>query len=191
MKRVIAAACSAVLLLAGCGKTETVVLPTEDLPQIVFLSRTDRPPGESDSGKKKQKTPPTRSIGVYDRNGNYYIATDPEVCAMDNLSLLSEFEAGKLATQLRFVSSCDAGEVTKEYSMLLPVCQKGNVQIVVPEALPAVESDTVTWYGYYYDSNGKPSTMVIHEDRCETSLFTDNETANAVYSWLNSTFHKT
>ena len=190
MKRVIAAACGAVLLLAGCGKTETVVLQTEDLPQIVFLTRTIRPAGESDGGKKKQKTTSTSSIGVYDREGNYYIATDPEVCAMDNLSLLSEFEDGKLTKQLRLVSSCDAGEVAKEYSMLLPVCQKGSVQLVVPEALPAVESDTITWYGYYYDSNGNPSTMVIHENRCMTNIFTDNETVNAVYSWLYSTFHK-
>ena len=191
MKRVIAAACSAVLLLAGCGKTETVVLQTEDLPQIVFLSRTDRPAGESDSGKKKQKTTSTSSIGVYDRDGNFYIATDPEVCALDNLSLLSAYEAGSLTKQLRLVSSCDAGEVAKQYSKLLPICQKGSVGLVIPEELPAVEADTVTWYGYYYDSNGTPSTMVIHENRCMTNIFTDNETANAVYTWLNSTFHKT
>lgn len=174
------------LTLTACGKTTNDTVQGE-LPAIVFLVRTDISDALSSEEIEKQNIA-VKSLGFYDKNGSYYISSNPDLNSMDNQTLIAEYEAGHLTGQIQYYKSCDTDTLAEQYQKLYKIYQKGQFEIVVPELLPDVEAEQSTWYGYYYDKDGNLLYHTIHQKKRMTHLYTDNDTVNDAYDWINESF---
>lgn len=175
--------------LAGC-KTETQKdnkAVASEIPAIVFLVRTDISdiiyPEEIEG-----QDIPVRALCFYDKDGNYYISTDSDVNAMDNKTLIAEYEAGNLTEKIQSHKICDKDALANQYNKFRQVCLKEQFGIVYPDALPAVQAESSAWYGYYFDENGDLQYQTIHQNERMSELYTNNDTVNQVYEWIIGTF---
>lgn len=176
-------------VLTGCANTND----TNDLPAIVFLVRTDI--SEELSGMSAneiaQQNIAVKSLGFYDMNGDYYISTDPELNALDNKTLIAEYEAGHLTEQIQYYTSCDVNFLTEQYAKLHKIYLTGELEIEYPNELPTVQAESSTWFGYYFGQDGEIQYQAIHEKERMTELYTNNDTVNEVYDRIIETFGNT
>lgn len=176
-------------ILTGCTNTND----TNELPAIVFLVRTDI--SEELSGMSAneiaQQNIAVKSLGFYDMNGDYYISTDPELNALDNKTLIAEYEAGHLTEQIQYYTSCDVNFLTEQYAKLHKIYLTGQLEIVYPNELPTVQAESSTWFGYYFGQDGEIQYQAIHEKERMTELYTNNDTVNEVYDRIIETFGNT
>lgn len=191
MKRMLAALSIFSLVLTSCGKTANDTAQNE-LPAIVFIVRTDISDtlGEMSDEEIAQRGIAVESLAFYDKEGNYYSSRDPDVNAMDNKTLITEYEAGHLTEQLQYYTSCDADALADQYAKLLKIYRKGKLEIVYPHELPAVQANFSAWYGFYYDRDGNIQSCTIHQEERMTELYTNNDKVNEVYEWIKGTFKK-
>lgn len=187
-KRIISLLICVLCILTGCASTDTGELPT-----IVFLVRTDISDtlSEMDPEEIEQQNIAVRSLGFYDKNGNYYISSDPELNALDNKTLTDEYEAGNLTEQLQLYKSCDADILAEQYEKLRNICLNEQFEIVYPDALLDVQAESSTWYGFYFDENGDLQYWAIHGEERMTDLSTDNDTINGIYDRIIGSFRDT
>lgn len=182
---------SALLLafsLVGC-KTETQEdsnTAASEIPAIVFLVRMDNT-DIIDPEEIEEQNIPVQALCFYDKDGNYYISTDSDVNAMDNKALIAEYEAGNLAEQIELLKSCDKDSLANQYDRFRKVCLKEKFDIVYPDALPSVQAERRTWYGYYFDENNELQYLPIHDEERMTELYTNNDAVNEVYEWIIET----
>lgn len=180
----------AACIITGCTNMGSGSMDTSELPAIVFLVRTDISDTLSgmDAEEIVQQNITVKSLGFYDMYGNYYTSTDPDLNAMDNKTLIAEYEAGHLTEQIRYYTSCDVNVLTEQYAKLHKIYLTGQLEIVHPNELPAVQAESSTWFGYYFEQDGNIQYQTIHQKERMTNLFTDNDTVNEVYDWLIETF---
>lgn len=174
------------LTLVACGKT-TNDTAQDELPPIVFLVRTDISDALSQEEIENQNIA-VKSLGFYDKNGNYFISSNPDLNSMDNQTLIAEYEAGHLTGKIQHYRSYDADTLAEQYQKLCNIYQKGQFELVIPELLPDVEAERSTWYGYYYDKDGNLLYHIIHQKKRMTHVYTDNDTVNDVYDWMIESF---
>lgn len=170
-------------VLSGCTDTK-------EIPKIVFIVRTDISDtlGEMSAEEIAQQNIPVKSLGFYDVNGNYFISTDSELNALDNKTLVSEYEAGRITDKIQYHSNCDVDTLKQQYAKLEKIYRKGSFEIVYPKELPTVQAELSTWYGYYFDKDGNLQCKTIHREERMSHLYTDNDTVNEVYDWIIDTF---
>jgi len=185
MKRIALLFLSLFCILTGCASTDT-----GEVPSIVFLVRTDISDILSPEEIEQQNIA-VRSLGFYDKNGNYYISSDPELNSLDNKTLTDEYETGNLTEQLHLYKSCDADILAEQYEKLRNICLNEQFEIVYPDALPDVQAESSTWYGFYFDENGDLQYRAIHGEERMTDLGTDNDTINGIYDWIIETLRNT
>lgn len=176
-------------VLTGCANTND----TDELPAIVFLVRTDISEELSGMGEDEiaQQNIAVKSLGFYDMNGDYYISTDPELNALDNKTLIAEYEAGHLTEQIQYYTSCDVNFLTEQYAKLHKIYLTGQLEIVYPNELPTVQAESSTWFGYYFGQDGEIQYQAIHEKERMTELYTNNDTVNEVYDRIIEAFGNT
>jgi len=170
------------LALTGCAGNSG----SGELPAIVFLVRSDIS-DVYDPEEIEQRNIAVKSLGFYDKDGNYYTSANPDLNAMDNKTLIAKYEVGHLTDKLIRIKSCDADNLAEQYAKLRKICRKKQVAIVYPERLPTVQAERVAWYGFYYDRNGDIQYQIIHEKGRMTDFDTDNDTINEIYDWFDGT----
>lgn len=178
----------ALCLLTGCTDSQDA----GEMPAIVILCRTDHSDelhGMTQEEIEAQEIV-VRSLAFYDSDGNCYISDDPDVWAMDNLTLAAEYKAGHLTEQLRYSRSCDPQELAEQYAKLQNTCLNEEFTICYPEEMPDVEASWSAWYGYYYDQDHTLQYQTIHVNKCMTHINTDNDAINEVYDWYASSLQK-
>lgn len=177
-------------IITGCTNEKSENNYASELPAIVFIVRTDISDtlGEMSDEEIAQRGIAVESLAFYDKEGNYYSSRDPDVNAMDNKTLITEYEAGHLTEQLQYYTSCDADALADQYAKLLKIYRKGKLEIVYPHYLPAVQANFIAWYGFYYDRDGNIQSCTIHQNEKMTELYTNNDKVNEVYEWIKGTF---
>lgn len=195
MKRIMSVILMSVILICcvGCGGQDNMQVETgvnaSETPGIVFLVRTnlyDSVQGEYVSVKKFR-------VGFYDRDGNFWLSDDPDVLDMNNETLIDEYEAGRLTDRIQLSAGCDADILAEQYTKMHDIYLKEQLELetaasgeVNLESLTRSSSDLLcsTWYGFYTDENGAMQYQIIHQKKPEGDFYTDNDTVNEIYDWL-------
>lgn len=161
-----------------------------ELPTIVFLVRTDISEvlSEMSDDEVAQQNIVAKSLGFYDKNGDYYISFDPELNALDNKTLIAEYEAGHLTEQIEYYTSCNVNVLTEQYAKLRKIYQTGQIEIVYPNELPTVQAESSTWFGFYFGQDGDVQYQAIHEKERMVNLYANNDVVNEVYDWIVESF---
>lgn len=180
----------AILVLCACGKEGSNVAHTvndpSQMPDIVFMNICDYTE-ISEEGDEQY------AITFYDKNGNHYVSDDSYgsyICSLKYEELISEYAAGNLDDKITFHTTCDVNELFENYRKLCEVSKNEDYEILYPEAVPAVESIKIKWYGLYYDKKGELHTLQIHEKRYGEDFESNDERANEIYNWYIGTFQK-
>lgn len=162
--------------------TEIESINVSELPTIVFLVRTDISDVFTDDAEQ------AKSLGFYDKNGDYYVSLDPKVNALDNITLITEYEAGHLTERIQYYTSCDVNVLTEQYAKLHKIYQTEQIEIVYPNELPTVQAESSTWFGFYFGRDGDVQYQAIHEKERMVNLYTNNNVVNEVYDWIVESF---
>ena len=152
------------------------------LPDIVFLNTVDYAETTSEGE-------PQSAITFYDKSGNHYVSTDEYVCSLHFEQLVREYAQGKLADKISFHTSCDTEGLEGNYNKLCELSED-EFEIVQPMEGPDVVANYEAWYGLYYDKDGKIQSIMLHERDGHGDHYADDERANEIYEWYNSTFQK-
>ena len=182
------------LVLSGCSinavsgsfpetVSDPVVEPVStEMPDIVFkkciaYNRYEHNFDYDDSAEQDRYL-----LTFLDKNGNYYSSTDSEIYGLSNEELIEKLKSGDERITKSSVS-CDADELRENFDKLLKAAENKEYELVYPEAVPAVEDDHITWYGLYYDKDGKLSSLPIHEHKQCTEIEANDNRANEIYKW--------
>lgn len=173
-----------VLLLTGCGNN--AVGDPSQMPDIVFMNIADYT-------EIAQEGEMQYAITFYDKNGNHYVSDDSYgsyICSLQYEELVSQYAAGELDDKIILHTTCDVNELFENYKKLCEVSQNKEYEILYPEAVPAVESIKIKWYGLYYDKSGELHVLEIHEKQYGMDFEANDERANEIYDWYIGTFQK-
>lgn len=169
-----------VLVMSGCSNA----VSESDMPDIVFMSRTRYNPYVHHFDENDFAEQGRYSITFVDKNGDYYFSDYSEIYFLSNEELIETLKSGdERITKLSL--SCDVDELSDNYKILLKVAANKKYELVYPGALPDVEDDSTTWYGLYYDKNGKLSSLPIHEKECMTPIEANDDRANEIFKWYS------
>lgn len=163
------------LALSGCSNDITV----SDMPEIVFMKCTVYNFDNNESFDQGRY-----SLVFLDKNGNYYSSDYKEIFLLSNEELIEKFKSGDEHIT-KTSASRDVGELLENYKKLLKTAANKEYELVYPEVVPAVEADSTTWYGLYYDKNGKLLSLPIHENRQLTDIEANDDRANEIYKWYS------
>ncbi len=157
-------------LMSGCSNS----VSESDMPDIVFEKRT------------KYEHDDSYSIVFIDKNGNYYHSDDSEINSLTNAELIEALRLGdERITKLP--KSCDTDELLENYKKFLKVTANKEYGMAYSmEGIPAAESDYITWYGLYYDKDGKLVSLPIHKYRNFTEFNANDDRANEIFEWYSS-----
>ena len=172
------------LLLTGCGNN--AVGDPSQMPDIVFMSIVDYT-------EIMQEGEMQYAITFYDKNGNHYVSDDSYgsyICGLQYEELVGQYAAGELDDKIILHTTCDVDELFENYKKLCEVSQNKDYEILYPEAVPAVESIKIKWYGLYYDKSGELHVLEIHEKQYGMDFEANDERANEIYDWYIGTFQK-
>ena len=70
----------------------------------------------------------------------------------------------------------------ENYKKLYKLPQKDKIKIVHPNKIPEVLTESIKYYGFYYDKNKKIKSVRLGEFYA-TFRKTNNEQANDIYAW--------
>lgn len=159
-------------VITGCGRlTDNTSDESVNMPDIVFLERVYN----ADDG--------FINIVFTDVNGNCYSSVDKEVCSLYFVELIEKYKSGSLDGKITKTGSRSPEELRDNYKKLCETVSQHECDIVYPEMLPDVETESYSWYGLYYDENNELKSQIIHANERMTSLESDNNTINEIYQW--------
>ncbi len=126
------------------------------------------------------------SLTFVDKNGNFYSSDDSEINSLTNAELIEALRLGdERITKLP--KSCDTDELLENYKKFLKVTANKEYGMAYSmEGIPAAESDCITWYGLYYDKDGKLVSLPIHKYRNFTEFNANDDRANEIFEWYSS-----
>ena len=156
------------------------------MPDIVFMNIVDYT-------EIAQEGEMQHAITFYDKSGNHYVSDDSYgsyICGLQYEELLGQYAAGELDDKIILHTTCDVDELFENYKKLCEVSQNKEYEILYPEAVPAVESIKIKWYGLYYDKSGELHVLEIHEKQYGMDFEANDERANEIYDWYIGTFQK-
>ena len=168
------------LVMGGCSNA----VSESDMPDIVFKECTayNRYVHNFDDDESSEQG--RYSLTFIDKNGNYYNSDYSEIIALSNEELIEKLNSGdERITKLSI--SCDTDELSENYKKLLKAAANKKYELVYPEAMPDVEADSTTWFGLYYDKDGKLSSLPIHAKECMTGINTNDDRANEIFEWYS------
>lgn len=180
-----------VIILSGCKEKETENLPsfssslqdkfqinTEKMPDIVFMKKTVYNQSNSDHTEYQ--------LTFFDKNGRYYVSDDISVGSLSPEKIVEEFEAGNLMNKVRLTGkSCDKEALDENFSSMCSIYSEESCSIVYADEIPAVESDSVLWYGFCYDINDNIRYILMHDCYSGMEFYSNNDIINDVYEWFN------
>ncbi|MBP3459816.1 MAG: hypothetical protein J6K58_11470 [Lachnospiraceae bacterium] len=195
MKRIISVILISIIMICcvGCESPGNIQdetgVDTSEIPCIVYLVRTDTYDLVQEEFVGKW------NLAFYDSDGNFYLSDDPDVLDMDNETLIVEYEAGRLNDKIQLSASCDAAILAEQYAKMHNIYLKEQLEIVYSEEknLEIVAelsrrssslTNCSTWYGFYADENGDIQYQIIHKRVSNVQVYTDNESVNEIYDWL-------
>lgn len=166
------------VMLVGCGQLPNDVSEDEQLnvPDIVFMERVYN----DNNG--------FISIAFTDSNSNYYSSVDKEVCNLSFAELVDRYRSGGLDGRITQKGYYNTDGLRDNYEKLCNAVHQDDCDIVYPEMLPDVETESYSWYGLYYDENNELKSQIIHVNECMTSLYSANDTINEIYKWYNDDY---
>lgn len=165
------------VMLTGCGQLlDNTSDESVNMPDIVFLERVYN---DNDG---------FISIAFTDSNGYGYSSVDKEVCSLDFEKLIEEYKSGGLDGRIMKSGSRSPEELRENYEKLCETVCQNDCDIVYPEMLPDVETESYSWYGLYYDENNELKSQIIHANKCMTSLNSENDTINEIYKWYTNNY---
>lgn len=177
-------------MLMGCGNSKDsenstyIINDPLRMPDIVFMNIND-------STEIAQEGEMQYAITFYDKNGNHYVSDDSYdsyICNLQYEELVSQYATGELDDKIILHTSCDVNELFENYQKLYEISQNEEYEILYPEAVPAVESIKIKWYGLYYDKNEELHMLENHERRYGKDFEANDERANEIYNWYIGTF---
>lgn len=164
-------------MLTSCGQLlDNTSDESVNMPNIVFIERVYN----DNNG--------FINIAFTDSNGDCYTSTDKEVCSLDFEKLIEEYKSGGLDDRIMKSGSRSPEELRENYEKLCEIVHQNDCDIVYPEMLPDVETESYNWYGLYYDENNKLKSQIIHANDCMTSLYSANDTINEIYKWYTESY---
>lgn len=163
------------IMFVGCGQLPDDISEDEQLnmPDIVFVRRIYSSDYEF------------LDIAFTDRNGNHYVSNDKELGSLDFAELVDKYKSGGLDGKIMMTGYYDTDKLQKNYKKLCNAVRQDGCDIVYPDMLPEVETESYNWYGLYYDENGELKSQIIHVNECMTELYSANDTINEIYKWYN------
>lgn len=183
MKKLMIIAVFVLFALTGCDSTGTsavtadMIQKVSDMPDIVFICCNVH-----ESGNKQ--------ITFFDNNGAYYSCDDDAICSLPINELTEYFESGD-AGFVKHNQTCDKAELQSCHEIICATADDADYALKYPEALPAVETRSVTWYGVYYDSVGEICLFPIHKEDRLTDIYSNSEQINQVYEWYKESIKLT
>lgn len=172
------------LVMSGCSNA----VSEPDMPDIVFKVCTAYNPYEHDFDENESAEQGRYLLTFLDKNGNYYNSDYTEIYFLSNEELIEALKSGdERITKLSV--TCDVDELRENYKKLLKVADNKEYELVYPKEVPAVEADRITWYGLYYDKDGKLSSLPIHKNECFTDIDANDDRANEIYKWFCNSKH--
>ncbi|MDE6664702.1 MAG: hypothetical protein K2K14_00715 [Ruminococcus sp.] len=164
------------VMLTGCGQLDNTSDDSVNMPDIVFLERVYN---DNDGFMR---------IAFTDSNGDCYTSDDKEVCSSDFAELIEKYKSGGLDGRIIKSGSRNPEELQSNYKKLCETVSQNECNIVYPEELPDVETESYSWYGLYYDENDSLKSQIIHANKCMTSLYSDSDAINEIYKWYNDSY---
>lgn len=166
------------LVMGGCSND----VSEADMPEIVFKVCTEYCQHEHNFDYDDSAEQPRYSLTFVDKNGNYYFSDYDEIYFLSNEELIEAQKSGDERIT-KTSASCDVDELRENYKKLLKVADNKEYELVYPKEVPAVEADRITWYGLYYDKDGKLSSLPIHKNECLTDINANDDRANEIFEW--------
>ena len=164
----------AVFLLTGC--TGSMPKTPEEMPPIVFEATSHTPEDEQNQVFRS----------FFDRNGVYYAAWDADMCTMRLDDLIEAYENGEL-DEYKTEKSCDPAELFEMHKLLIALTREPDFALEYPDALPAVEAKSTTWYGIYYDADGNYAELRFHAHQQMTPIYGNDDRARTITTWWAQT----
>lgn len=157
--------------VVGCSKKN--VKKEHEMPEIVFMEETQAPEGGV-------------SICFLAKDGYFYRCNDIDVICMPFEDKLDLFRMG----DARFVktnNSRNVSDVQFYYEQLYDIVADNYCQLMSPDVVPCVETNTVLFDAWYLDDNGQWQLLRLHEYYSSTHVYTNDERANDIYGWFAGT----
>lgn len=151
------------------------------VPDIVFLNIVNYTQVSNEK---------TYAMSFYDKNGVHYITDDPGVLRLDFEKLVQDYRDGKLNDKITYHMTCNVDELNENYKKLCKVSKNNELRIIYPDIYPQIQAVRTTWYGLYYDTDGKIKSILLHEEDQAGHHDTNDEMANEIYNWYIGTFQK-
>lgn len=124
------------IVLCGCGVDRTVAKKIKEpgqMPEVVFWSFADFSDVAEEGELQGRWT-------FCDKNGNFYISEDKEVCSWNIVDVMEQYTAGNLTDKIELRATCDAAEVFENYQKLCKISKNKDYKIVRPDSGPAVQA---------------------------------------------------
>ncbi|MDE6780877.1 MAG: membrane lipoprotein lipid attachment site-containing protein [Ruminococcus sp.] len=164
------------VMLTGCGQLDNTSDDSVNMPDIVFLESVYN----YNDGFIR--------IAFTDSNGDCYTSSDKEVCGSGFEELIEKYKSGSLDGKIIKSGSRNPEELQSNYKKLCETVSQNECNIVYPQELPDVETESYSWYGLYYDENDSLKSQIIHANECMTSLRSDNDIINEIYKWYTDSY---
>ena len=172
------------LIMSGCAEftDEDKKLPEAEMPDIVFMKRTVYNEYEHDIDYEAEQG--RYMLAFFDKNGEYYTSTYNEIFLLSFEELVDRYRSGDERI-VRHDIKCDVGELRDNFKKLLEVSANEDYELLYPRYLPTVEAGTASWYGLYYDNEGKISSVILQDCTNTVMVEANDERANNIYRWYN------
>lgn len=126
------------------------------------------------------------SIDIFDKHGRILTCNDEEICALDDTTLCDMLASGELDDKLNLIGQTDLTEVYDNYLKLEDLLESNEIgDLVYPDMMPDVESDSIYWCVNYCWTWNDMSTIIIHLNIRMTDIYFDNDTINDIYNWYS------
>lgn len=177
MSKIIPTILSIFLIACGVVKTEKISNKPLEMPPIVFMEVVNY-------GDVSEEYKVKSAVGFYDSKGNYYTMNKYIYSYYDKNTnkIFEKYEKGELDKDIKFQQKCDINELKENYKKLYKLPQKDKIKIVYPNKIPEVLTESIKYYGFYYDKNKKIKSVRLGEFYA-TFGKTNNEQANEIYAW--------
>ena len=177
MSKIITIVLSVFLIACSTVKVEEKQNAPLEMPPIVFMEVAYY---EDVSENYKVES----AMGFYDNKGNYYTIDKYIYSYYDKNAndIFEIYKKGELDKYITFQQKCDINDLEENHKKLYEIPNKDKIKLIDYEAVPQVQTEFITYYGFYYDRNKQIKSVCLGE---YDKLFreTDNEQANEIYKW--------
>ena len=155
----------------GCGETSQSAGSSVTVPEIAFICVSQR---EYDPENLSGRT----YVTFFSSDGCYYSSDHDPFSSQTFEKMIKDFSSGE-GYVAKLTQTCPKEEIAAQCRKLPSI----KSELDYPEVMPDVESGKATWYGLYYDENGKLCSVTLHAYDRMTQVYSKDSTANEIYEW--------